>query len=88
SAQDPSPPQHKQQPISSLSGTPEPNPARRGGAKMQASSEHLGAITAGGGLMRQEKQASHSALVTDFWTVEKTRTYSPPFLVVSAKPRP
>ncbi|CAN0152015.1 unnamed protein product [Ectocarpus sp. 6 AP-2014] len=54
---------------------------------MQASSEHLGAITAGGGLMRQEKQTSHSALVTDFWTVEKTRTYSPPFLVVSAKRR-
>ncbi|CAN0469405.1 unnamed protein product [Ectocarpus sp. 12 AP-2014] len=32
---------------------------------MQASAEHLEAITAGGGLMRQEKEASHSALLTE-----------------------
>ncbi|CAN0213114.1 unnamed protein product, partial [Ectocarpus sp. 4 AP-2014] len=32
---------------------------------VQASVEHLGDITAGRGLMRKEKQASYSALVTE-----------------------
>ncbi|CAN0215862.1 unnamed protein product, partial [Ectocarpus sp. 4 AP-2014] len=56
------PPQHTQQSRSPLSsGVPEPDPTGAAGAKMQASAEHLEAITAGGGVCvgRAAKAQTH-----------------------------